>query len=57
MPFSRYKNKIRLLLVCISVGIVGAILWNTYSFFQQFKDEERDKMDNWAAAQPIHNHC
>ena len=51
MPFSRYKNKIRLLLVCISVGIVGAILWNTYSFFQQFKDEERDKMDNWAAAQ------
>jgi hypothetical protein len=27
------------------------ILWNTYSFFQVFKEEERKKMEQWAEAQ------
>jgi len=34
-----------------SFVIVSLILWNTYSFFQIFKSEERVKMKNWALAQ------
>ena len=30
---------------------MSLILWNTYSFFQIFKDQERVKMQNWALAQ------
>jgi hypothetical protein len=30
---------------------VTLILWNTYTFFQIFKNEERLKMENWALAQ------
>jgi nitrogen-specific signal transduction histidine kinase len=29
---------------------VSLILWNTYSFFQIFKNEERVKMEQWASA-------
>lgn len=31
--------------------IVSLILWNTYSFFQIFKQEERVKMQHWALSQ------
>jgi signal transduction histidine kinase len=30
--------------------IISLILWNTYSFFQIFKNEERVKMEQWASA-------
>ena len=30
--------------------IISLILWNTYMFFQNFKDEERTKMENWTFA-------
>lgn len=35
--------------------IVTVILWNTYSFFRYFKDEERVKVEQWAEAQNIIN--
>ena len=45
------KNLTRWVLVIASFSIVVLILWNTYSFFQSFKEEERVKMKIWAAAQ------
>lgn len=37
--------------VLASVAIISLILWNTYQFFNQLKENERDKMLIWAAAQ------
>lgn len=34
----------------VSVVIVSLILWNTYVFFQKFKEEERAKIETYAAA-------
>jgi len=46
----------RWILVGLSFLIIVLILWNTYSFFQIFKDEERNKMELWATAQKsLHN--
>ncbi|WP_299107566.1 HAMP domain-containing sensor histidine kinase [uncultured Tenacibaculum sp.] len=36
--------------VLVSFGIVTLILWNTYSFFKLFKEEERAKMEVYASA-------
>ena len=35
----------------ISLLIISLIMWNTYSFFNQLKENERNKMDIWGAAQ------
>ncbi len=51
MQFSENKNTIRWVLIAISFAIVVLILWNTYSFFQIFKKEQRLKMELWANAQ------
>lgn len=45
------RNFIRSAFVLISLIIVSLISWNTYSFFQKFKAEERVKMENWSFAQ------
>lgn len=42
---------IRWIIVSASFIIISLILWNTYIFFQNFKAEERIKMQNWSAAQ------
>ena len=51
MRFSENKNAIRWVLIAVSFAIVVLILWNTYSFFQIFKNEQRLKMQLWANAQ------
>lgn len=51
MQFSEKRNLTRWIIIMASFVIVILILWNTYSFFQIFKDEERVKMQNWALAQ------
>lgn len=38
------------LIILISFIIVSVILWNTYSFFTKFKQEERKKMEQFAFA-------
>ena len=38
-------------IILASFFIVILILWNTYNFFQIFKNEERAKMEFWAMAQ------
>ena len=51
MQFSESRINTRWIIVFVSFLIVSLILWNTYSFFQIFKKQERDKMEQWAAAQ------
>ena len=46
-----YNSLTRWLFIMASIFIVGLILWNTYSFFNQLKENEREKMQIWAAAQ------
>lgn len=48
-----FKNKpilIRRTLILASFVIVLGILWNTYIFFQEFKKDERAKMEIWVRA-------
>ncbi|WP_430411499.1 sensor histidine kinase [Kordia sp.] len=48
-----FKNKpvlIRRILILASFIIVSGILWNTYIFFQEFKKDERTKMQIWVRA-------
>jgi signal transduction histidine kinase len=51
MTFNLNRNVIRWIIIISSFNIVLLILWNTYSFFQNFKAEERNKMKNWSFAQ------
>ena len=51
MQFSNQKNFTRWILIAASFVIISLILWNTYTFFQIFKNEERVKMEHWAEAQ------
>ncbi|MFH6995232.1 sensor histidine kinase [Flavobacterium sp. FlaQc-48] len=51
MRFSESRNTTRWVIIFISFSIISLILWNTYTFFQIFKNEERLKMNLWADAQ------
>ncbi|WP_291122877.1 sensor histidine kinase [Flavobacterium sp. UBA6046] len=51
MQFSETRNTSRWIIVFASFLIISLILWNTYTFFQIFKNEERLKMNLWANAQ------
>lgn len=51
MQFSERRNITRWFIIVASFFIVVLILWNTYNFFQIFKNEERAKMEFWATAQ------
>ena len=52
MTLSAHRNLIRWIIITSSFIIISLILWNTYVFFQNFKDEERSKMKNWTFAYP-----
>ena len=51
MHFSNKRNTTRWIIIASSFCLVSLILWNTYTFFQIFKNEERLKMNLWAQAQ------
>lgn len=51
MNFSPAKKTSNIFLLIAAFVIVSLILWNTNSFFQKFKEEERFKMEIWATAQ------
>jgi signal transduction histidine kinase len=53
MKFSKSRNTSRWIIIFASFLIISLILWNTYTFFQIFKNEERLKMNLWANAQKI----
>ncbi len=40
----------RWLFIVISVVIIGLVFWNTTQFFNQLKENERNKMEIWASA-------
>ncbi|MBT8311104.1 MAG: HAMP domain-containing histidine kinase [Flavobacteriaceae bacterium] len=52
MQLTNNKNAIRWLMIMVSFFIISLILWNTYRFFQSFKEEERMKMRIWSYAYP-----
>lgn len=51
MRFSESRNTTRWVIIFISFLIISLILWNTYTFFQIFKNEERLKMKLFVNAQ------
>lgn len=51
MTFSLNRNVIRWIIIVSSFIIISLILWNTYTFFQNFKVEEQSKMKTWSVAQ------
>lgn len=57
MQFSEKRNVTRWIIIVISFIIITLILWNTYTFFQIFKNEERLKMNVWAKAQKTLNNA
>ncbi|MCP1995004.1 PAS domain-containing sensor histidine kinase [Flavobacterium sp. HSC-61S13] len=50
MFFKTKNNTWRWLIILTAFSALVLILWNTYTFFQTFKDEERLKMEIWASA-------
>ncbi|WP_412986900.1 sensor histidine kinase [Pontimicrobium sp. IMCC45349] len=51
MTLTNSRNFVRWIIIATSFVIISLILWNTYVFFQNFKAEERTKMQNWSFAQ------
>ncbi|MDT0606612.1 HAMP domain-containing sensor histidine kinase [Croceitalea rosinachiae] len=51
MKFNPKKRTSNVILLISAFVIVSLILWNTNIFFEKFKQEERLKIENWAAAQ------
>lgn len=50
MNFSDERKPARWFIIISSLVIVALILWNTSIFFESLKEDERDKMEIWAAA-------
>ncbi|QOD60244.1 HAMP domain-containing histidine kinase [Polaribacter haliotis] len=50
MKFTTNTIFFKRIAIIISLAIVSLILWNTYMFFQNFKQEERSKMEIFGAA-------
>ncbi|MDA0317264.1 MAG: HAMP domain-containing sensor histidine kinase [Bacteroidetes bacterium] len=51
MKLSSNRSVLNWIIILVSFLIVSLIMWNTYRFFQKFKEEERVKMENFSAAQ------
>lgn len=51
MFFTKNRQLVRWIIIIASFAIISGILWNTYIFFQKFKEEERAKMEIWAFAE------
>lgn len=51
MALSDNRSTLNWIFVSVAFLMVSLILWNTYRFFQKFKDEERVKMENFSSAQ------
>jgi len=50
MAYPQNTNFLRWLIIIASFIIISLILWNTYVFFQNFKNEEHSKMQIWYSA-------
>jgi hypothetical protein len=45
MRFTDNRNITRWIIIAVSFFIVLSILWNTYNFFNIFKEDERKKVE------------
>ena len=57
MQITDKRSITRWVIIAASFLIVVLILWNTYNFFQIFKQEERIKMELWAESQVTLNNA
>ncbi|RZJ66535.1 MAG: HAMP domain-containing histidine kinase [Flavobacterium sp.] len=57
MQFTDKRTVSRWIIIGLSFIIVIAIILNVYSFFQELKTEERDKMELWAESQKSINNA
>ena len=57
MLFSEKRNLTRWIIIMTSFVIVTLIMWNTYTFFQIFKEEERVKIELWAESLKTFNNA
>tara|TARA_B100001248_G_scaffold262525_1_gene259115 strand:- start:6091 stop:7242 length:1152 start_codon:yes stop_codon:yes gene_type:complete len=51
MKITSNRSLLNWILIAVSFFMVSLILWNTYQFYQKFKEEEYIKMENFSAAQ------
>lgn len=51
MKITSKRSLINWILITLSFFMVSLILWNTYQFYQKFKEEEYIKMENFSDAQ------
>jgi signal transduction histidine kinase len=51
MKITSNRTLLNWILIAVSFFMVSLILWNTYQFYQKFKEEEYIKMENFSAAQ------
>lgn len=51
MALSDNRSTLNWIFVSVAFFMVSLIVWNTYRFFQKFKEEERVKMVNFSSAQ------
>lgn len=51
MKITSNRSLLNWILITVSFFMVSLILWNTYQFYQKFKEEEYIKMENFSAAQ------
>ncbi|MNK16781.1 Sensor protein ZraS [compost metagenome] len=57
MQFTDKRSITRWVIILASFLIVVLILWNTYKFFNIFKEDERKKVELWAVAQHTLNNA
>ena len=50
MFFTKHRQLVRWIIIIASFGIISLILWNTYVFFQKFKEEERRNAEKAGSA-------
>ncbi|MBZ9786195.1 HAMP domain-containing histidine kinase [Psychroflexus sp. CAK57W] len=51
MKFFENTVKVRLFILFTSIVVIGVVVWNISVFYEGVKDEEREKMRIWSAAQ------
>ncbi|MFN2261292.1 MAG: sensor histidine kinase [Psychroflexus sp.] len=51
MRLFEHKNFVRIFILSASVLIIGMVTWNISVFYERIKEDEREKMRLWSAAQ------
>lgn len=57
MKLFEHKNYVRAFILTASVLIIGMVTWNISVFYERIKEDEREKMRLWSAAQESLNNA